>query len=335
MLERLKKYISIPSVSGDESLLRKAIIEDIKDYSDYEIDRAGNIIVQKRGENRAAVRLMLDAHMDEVGFIITHIEESGELRFSPVGGIDPRVVFGRRVKIGDTVGVIGGKPVHLLKADEREKTVPFDEMFIDIGADSKEQAEKLVKVGSTAVFDHECIIAGNTLFARAIDDKAGVAILTEMIRRPQPYDLTFTFSTGEEVGCRGVRCAAYSVAPESAIIIESTTASDIHETADGEDACRLSNGAVVSFMDSGTVYDRGYYNAALDLGVKVQPKRAVAGGNNASVVHISKSGVRTLALSVPCRYIHSQCAAANIEDIESVYRAATEMARLIASGSLE
>lgn len=334
MLNRLKKYVNIPSVSGDEDAIRRAIIEDIKDYCEYKVDRSGNIIAFKKGNTNTKIKLQLDAHMDEVGLIITYITDDGYLKFSTVGGIDPRVIFGRRVKIGNVTGVIGGKAVHMLNAEERKNVIKTDSLYIDIGAKTKAEAESKVSLGDTAVFDYIYREQGDTIFARGIDDKAGCAILVEMIRNPQPYDMYFTFTVGEEVGCRGAVTAAFSVDAQSAIVVEATTAADIHAVAPEKRVCKLSHGAVASFMDNGTVYDKPYYNKAIEICENIQPKMAVAGGNNASAIHKSTDGVRTLALSVPCRYIHSQCCVANKNDILSVYENTVKMAEIIASGEL-
>lgn len=333
MLSRLKEYIQIPSVSGDEQALRSKIINDIKDYCEYSVDKMGNIIAFKKGANRPKCKLMLDAHMDEIGLIITYITDDGYLKFSTVGGIDNRVLFGRRVRIGEIVGVIGGVPVHMLDTDERSKIVKADDMYIDIGVSTKEQAEKLISLGDTAVFDYDFRMMNENICARGIDDKVGCAILVEMIKNPQPYDMYFTFTTGEEVGCRGAVAAAYNVNADSAIVVEATTAADLHGNDGSKSVCRLGGGAVVSFMDNGTVYDKQYYNTALTLD-NTQPKTAVAGGNNSSAIHKSCGGVRTLALSLPCRYIHSQCSVANVNDIFALYNTATKMAEIIASGEL-
>ena len=335
MINRLYDYIKIPSVSGDEKALRDRIIEDIKDYCNYKVDRLGNIIAEKKGENKAKIKLQLDAHMDEIGFIITYITDDGYLKFAPVGGIDTRVAFGRRVRIGETVGVIGAKPVHLLDSGETDKVIGFDDLYIDIGAKTKAEAQTKISLGDTAVFDYDYRIMGDSICGRGIDDKAGCVILVEMIRSNLPYDMTFTFTCGEEVGCRGANAAAFGVQAESAIVVESTTASDIHGVSGANRVCVQGNGAVVSFMDNGAVYDRGYFKSALECKSKTQVKSAVAGGNNSSAIHKSHSGVRTLALSVPCRYIHSQCSVAKISDIQSVYETALEMAIKIASGELD
>lgn len=337
MLDTLKKYCAVPAVSGDEAALRNVILDDIEHLADHiEIDPLGNIIAFRRGKNRAAKKVMIDAHMDEVGFIVTSVTKKGYLRFDTVGGIDEKVLFGRRVKIGDVSGVIGGCAVHLLESDEKAKVQPINKLFIDIGANSREEALEQIQVGDTAVFDAGYMPLGDRITARALDDRIGSAVLTEMIRQPQEYDMYFTYTVGEEVGCRGAVTAAYAVDPDFAIAVEATTASDLHDVDEGSEVCRLGQGAVVSFMDNGTVYDRELYQLILktcaESGIPAQLKTAVKGGNNASKIHLSRSGVRTAALSLPCRYIHSaQCTAAK-SDMQALFNAVKISANLLASG---
>lgn len=336
----LKKYTQIAAVSGDEYRLRNAIIEDIKDYADnLQVDALGNLLVYKKGKKRAKRRIMLDAHMDEIGLIITNVTSDGYLRFDTVGGIDDKVLFGKRVKIRDTVGVIGGCAVHLLDSSESATVQPKDKLFIDIGAKSREEALTLVDIGETAVFDSEYTELGSKIAARALDDRIGCAVLADMIRHELDYDMYFSFSVQEEVGCRGAKCSAYTIDPDFALVIESTTASDLFGVSDGSKVCVLGDGAAVSFMDNGTLYDREMYKFVLDNckknNIKAQLKTAAKGGNDAKSIHLSKSGVRTCAVSLPCRYIHSQYCVADKSDIYSLKNAVLLNANLLASGELQ
>ena len=229
---------------------------------------------------------MLSAHMDEVGLIVTHITDEGLLKFTTVGGIDKRVLCGKQVWINGHYGVIGGKPIHLMKGDEREKAVPVEELSIDIGAGSKEEAEQAVSLGDVAGFVSTFDQEGNKIRGRALDDRVGCTILIDLIKRSLPYDMTFVFCVQEEIGLRGARTAAYSVNPQAAIVVESTTAADIAGVEEGKEVCRLGDGPVVPFMDRSTIYDREYYQLAFALAEKekipCQTKRAVAGGNDAA-----------------------------------------------------
>lgn len=312
MLKTLKELCVLTGVSGNEDAVREYIVGQIDGFCDWRIDPLGSIIAEKKGKNRAAKRLMVSAHMDEVGFIVTGVNDAGLLLFSAVGGIDARVVLGRPVLVGPEklVGVIGTKAVHMQSADERETAVPMDKLYIDIGAKDKEDALSRVSLGDRASFQPLYQSFGSGLIrGKALDDRVGCAIMIELIRGELEYDAVFAFVVQEEIGLRGARAASFSVNPEIAIVLETTTAADLPGAEDGKRVCELGSGPVVSFMDRSTSYDRGLYKRAFALaeakGIPCQTKTMIAGGNDAGAIHVSRGGVRTLAVSAPCRYLHS------------------------------
>lgn len=312
MHKDLETLCSLDGVSGREKKVRAYILSQIQDLAECRVDALGNLIVFKKGAKTPKNKVMLAAHMDEVGLIITYVTDDGYLKFTTVGGIDTRVMLGRCVAVGDDKlpGVIGVVPVHMVKDEEKANIPDDDSLYIDIGATSREQAEKYVKPGDVAHFDSDFIRFGEDhIKSRALDDRAGCAALIDMIKSDLPYDLTFAFTTQEEVGLRGAKTAAFSVAPDYAIVVETTTAADISGVAKEKQVCKLGNGAVISFMDRSTVYSRERYDLAFKLAekhdIKVQPKTVVAGGNDAGAIHTSRGGVRTLTVSLPCRYLHS------------------------------
>ena len=190
------------------------------------------------------------------------------------------------------------------------------------------------------VFDSDFVEFGDGMIkGKALDDRIGCAILADMILKEQPYDLTFTFTVQEEVGLIGAKAAAFGVKPDSAIVVETTTAADIAGSTEENAVCRLGQGAVVSFMDRATLYNKKYYDHALEIasqmGVQAQPKQAVAGGNNAGAIHSSNEGIATLALSVPCRYLHSAVCVVKEADIYSTARLVQEMAVRMAGGEIK
>lgn len=319
----IEKLSYLNGTSGDEKEVSDFIIKNLPKDVSYRIDNIGNLIVEKRGRKTPEKKLMLAAHMDEVGFIITYITDEGYLKFAPVGGISPSVVFGRQVRFSDsTVGVIASKPIHLLSSDEKDAQPKIDELYIDIGADSKEQALSVVKEGDFAYFTSEFLEIGNGFIkAKALDDRAGCAILLELMKKELPYDCTFVFTTQEEIGTRGATCAAYNVKPDFAIVVETTTACDIAGTGGEKQVCKLGEGAVVSYMDRSTIYDRELYKLAFDIAeendIKIQTKTAVAGGNDSGAIHKAVGGVRTCAVSLPCRYLHSPSCMIKKDDISS------------------
>lgn len=335
MTELLKQLCMIDGTSGDESAVREFVISQIKDYCEYKTDNLGNIIAFKKGKNTPAKKVLIDAHLDEVGLIITHIEENGFLRFATVGGIDTAALMMRRVLVnGKTLGVIGGKPVHLCDGDERKKLPSADTLYIDLGVTSREQAQALVSVGDCAVMCSDYNMVGDKILAKALDDRVGCLVLIDLLKQEAEYDFYASFSTQEEVGLRGAGVVAFAVEPDAAIVIDGTTAADVSGVAPAKQVCRQGEGAVVSFMDGATSYDREYYNAALNSGIKSQSKCAVAGGNNAGAIHLSRGGVRTVALSVPCRYIHTSGSTCDARDIIAVRDLTKYMINQIAGGNL-
>jgi endoglucanase len=336
MIDLLKRLCLIDGTSGDEANIREFIISEIKDFCEYKTDNLGNIICFKKGKKTPTRKVMLDAHMDEVGLIITSVTENGFLKFSTVGGIDASALMFRKVKIGsDVLGVIGGKPCHLLGADARKKLPKENELFIDIGATSKADALSRVNLGDSAIIQSEFEILGKNIKSKALDDRIGCAVLISLLKEDHEYDFYATFTTGEEVGLRGAKTATYAVNPDCAIVLEATTAADIAGVEDSKTVCKLGQGVAVSFMDKATVYDKSFFNAALNSGIDAQVKSAVAGGNNSGSVHLSREGVRTIALSVPCRYIHTSGSVANRNDIESLTALAKYMLFGICSGEIE
>lgn len=335
MTQLLKQLCMIDGTSGDEGAVRQFVISQIKDCCEYSVDNLGNIIAFKKGKKTPDKKIIIDAHLDEVGLIITHIEKSGFLRFTTVGGIDTAALLFRKVRIGGVVtGVIGGKPIHLCDGDERKKLPDVDNLYIDIGVKSDCEAKALVNVGDRAVMCSDFTVSGNKILTKALDDRVGCAVLINLLNQDAEYNFYTSFSVQEEVGLRGAKTVAYSVNPDAAIVIDGTTAADISGVPESKKVCRQNAGAVVSFMDNATVYDREYYNAALNSGIPAQSKSAVAGGNNSGAFHLSRSGVRTLALSVPCRYIHTSGSVADIRDITAVRDLTQYMINKIASGEI-
>lgn len=317
----LENLCLLNGTSGDESRVREYIINEIRNYCDYSVDALGSVIALKKGKKIPDKKVMISAHMDEVGFIITYITEDGYLKFSPVGGIDPRVVIDRVVDINGTKGVIGAKAVHLLSSDEKKSAPSFDKMYIDIGAKNKEDAEKYVSLGDYAYFVSDYQEFGDGFVkAKALDDRIGCMLMIELIKSELEYDTCFCFNVQEEVGLRGSQCTAFSVQSDISIVLESTTAADLDGVTGGNKCCVLGDGPVVSFMDGRTVYDRELFNLAFETAkeknIKVQTKTAIAGGNDAGAIQSAGKGSKVMAVSLPCRYIHSGSSVVKLSDID-------------------
>lgn len=320
----LGKLTNLSGVSGNEKKVREFIISQISDYCDkIEIDSIGNVIALKKGiEDK---KIMLSAHMDEVGFIISEITDKGFLKFKTVGGIDKRTILAKRLKIGENevLGVIGMKAVHLQKKTERGEVPEIRDLYIDIGAKDKKSAENLVKLGDYAVFETEFEKLGeDTVKAKALDDRAGCAVLIELIKKPQKYDTYFCFTAQEEVGLRGARLAAYRIQPNISLVIEATSASDVYGFEPYESVTKMGAGAAVTFMDRTTVVNdtlrKKLFEIAQQANIPVQYKCSTSGGNDAGRIHLSRDGIKTAIISLPCRYIHSCASVASLSDLEAV-----------------
>ena len=322
-------------VSGREKPVRDYIISRLPKDVSYRVDAIGNLIVSKKGKKTPKNKTMVCAHMDEVGFIITYVTDNGLLKFDTLGGIDESVIIGKSVVLeSGAVGVVGLKHIHLCSGDERLKLPEVSKLFIDIGAHSREEALKYVSLGDYAVFNSTAFefgTASNQLRAKALDDRLGCAFMLELINSELPYDIDFAFTVQEEVGARGASAATYSINPDCAIIIETTTAGDICGVTGDKRACVLGDGPVISYMDRGTVYDHALYKKAMNLAktnkIKAQTKTLVAGGNDSQTVQRTGSGTRTLAISIPCRYLHSPSCVINKADVDSMRSLLTELVR--------
>lgn len=340
-LKLLERLCTAQGISGDEGAVREMILEEITPYAEsVTVTPLGNIIAEKKGAQRAKTRLLLNAHMDEVGMIVTGITKEGLLRFTPVGGIDRRILPGKSVMVAGSIpGVIGAKPIHLLEGDEREKAPSLDSLTIDIGALSQEEAEKLVSPGDSVTFVSLFDTAYGMIRSRAIDDRAGCAILIDLMKKELPYDCTFVFAVQEEVGLRGSKTAAFAAKPKAAIVVESTTAADIAGVEPDKQVCRVGKGPVLSFMDRATIYDRPYFQLAQKLAkeneIPCQVKEAVAGGNDAGAIHVSRGGVRTAAISLACRYLHAPVGMISQEDFHHAEALVEKLAMAIAGGEAE
>lgn len=334
----LKDLCSLSGISGNEDNVREYIYNSILPYADeIKTDGMGNLIVHKYGKEKAKNKIMLAAHMDEVGLMISSIEKNGLIRFECIGGIDERILPGKRIKIGDICGVIGIKPIHLSKGEERERAIGNDNLYIDIGAKDEKEAKKYINIGDAAIFDTQYENFGDNLIkARALDDRCGCAVMLEMIKSELSHDMYFAFTVQEEIGLRGARAAAFGVDPQYAIVLEATTAADIAGVEGNNRVCILGEGPAVSFMDKRTIYDRDLYNLAFNISkeydIKCQAKTQVAGGNDAGVIHISNSGIKTMAISMPCRYLHSPECIIDRNDLIEMQKLAKICAENIAGG---
>lgn len=328
MMQTLFELCAISGTAGDEGRVREYIRAKAQPYADnIRSDALGNLIVFKKGKKPTGNKLLLAAHMDEVGFIITHVTDEGYLKFDFVGGVDRRVALGKTVVVGEKniPGVIGLKAIHLVSADERKKAPKTESMYIDIGAKDKEAALKLVQPGTYGCFVGAPELFGNGfLKAKAIDDRLGCAIMLELLKEELPMDVTFAFTAQEEVGTRGAFGAAFSVSPEIALVLETTTAADLPGIEAHRKVCAPGKGPVISFMDGSTIYDRQLFETlrrlAEENNIPWQTKEYIAGGNDSRTIQRTKAGVRVAAMSAAVRYLHAPASVGCVADFEQMLK---------------
>ena len=331
LIERLCGAFGPSGCEDDVAALIKKEIFDICPNAAY--DRMGNLIaVMRFGDLTAPARrrIMVSAHMDEVGFMINEIHKDGYLGFDTVGGISDSVIAGRRVKIkkadGSLLsGVIASKAIHHKDKEERKKAVAVNKLYIDIGAIDADDAKKHVRIGDFAVFDSEFYTFGEGMIkGKALDDRMGCAAMIEVMRNlsespvTENVDVFFCFTVREEIGHSGARIAAYEIRPDAAIVLETTAIADIADVKPSKRVADVGGGIVISVMDRSTIYDKAIVARAFDVakenGIKAQIKRYVSGGNDAGHIHKTGEGAKVVTMSVPTRYLHSPACVASIED---------------------
>jgi putative aminopeptidase FrvX len=322
-LKLLEKLCNAMSVSGDEGEVRRIVLEEVKPYADeVKVDALGSVLVRKKHTTASSrirpLRILLDAHMDEVGFMIVNDEGDGFFQFETVGGIDPRHLVGKQVIVGKehTLGVIGAKPIHLTTADERKNTVSADVMRIDLGPEGK------AKVGDRATFATQFKHVGPSILSKAIDDRIGVAILIELLKHaPRNIELCLAFSVQEEIGLRGAMVAAHYFDPDLAIVIDSTPARDLPDYEGSENISyntKLGFGPAIYVANSSTIDDprlvRFLVETARTEKIPYQFRQPGGGGTNAGAIQKTRAGVPVVSVSVPHRYTHSPISVSRVED---------------------
>jgi putative aminopeptidase FrvX len=327
----LKELSEAVGVSGKEDAVRKLILSAIKDHAqDIRIDPLGSVTALKPGVGSSRQRVMIAAHMDEVGFIVRGIDGDGLIRFSAVGGIDDRILPGLRVNIGDVPGVIVWTPIH----QNREQTVvKINALRIDIGASTKDEVNGKVKVGDRIAFDSRFLEIGDrVLRGKSFDDRAGCSLLVDLLQdEPYPVDVLAAFTVQEEIGLRGAKVAAQTLNPDVAFVLEGTTANDLpNPKADPDDGidynptCRMQGGPVLSVMDRSMIVNPrllAFLRATADAeGIPYQLKSQLGGGTDGGSIHIANAGVATAVIALPCRYIHSPTAYLHRDDYDNALR---------------
>ena len=337
----LEKLSNAPGVAGFEGPVRETIAEIVRPFVDeMRVDTLGNLIATRRG--RTAFTLMLDAHMDEIGFMVQHIDAQGFIGFTPLGGWDPRLLPSHLLTIltrdGKRIeGVVGTQPPHILKPADREKVLQIEELFLDVGATTREEVRKMgVRIGDPVVVHYPFRRIGKeTVMGKALDDRAGCAVIIRTLEALHGIDLDATivaaFVIGEERGMIGAGTAAYQIEPDLAIALEGTPAADIPGVPPQRCPSALGKGPAITVADNSFIAPRemvcALESAAERAGVPYQYKTPTYGSTDAGAIHQSRGGVLTGVVSVPCRYIHSPFSTCRLSDFDDTWRLLTEFCR--------
>jgi len=331
ILEKLSNAIGI---SGNEGDVRAIVLEAIREHVDeFKVDALGNLLAFKRGTGRNRLRVMLAAHMDEVGLMVVDHDKEGFLQVRTVGGIDPRLLPGALFYVGPEriPGVVGVKPIHLLEEGEGDKVSRIESLAVDIGAKSKDEAKKLAPLGAYAAFATqfrtlgESPGLGTTVSGKAFDDRAGCAVLVELLRGERfRFDLHAAFTVQEEVGLRGAQVAAYAIEPDCAFALEGTIADDTPKEKEGSPTTELGQGPAITVMDRSVISDRRLVRLLTgtgdELDIPYQFKQPGIGGTDAGAIHLAREGVPAVTVAVPCRYIHGPAALLSLKDFDDTVR---------------
>ncbi|MGC8971603.1 MAG: M42 family metallopeptidase [bacterium] len=322
----LKELTELSGVSGYEKKVRDFIKEKIRDKVDFiEEDLIGNLIAMKKG--RTDKKLLLCAHMDEVGFMVSNIEDDGKLSIIPLGGIDTRSIIGKKVIVGEKEipGIIGFKAIHLQR-DEIYDPPKMESIKVDIGVTKKTEAESKVKIGDFVAFSVESINHGSWFSGKALDDRGGCSILIDIIENGIDlyYETYFVFSVQEELGLRGAGVSAERINPDLAIVIETTTSGDNPEFPSDRRSTELGKGPAITFAHSGYVVDERLFRWIIDVArennIPYQIKRRTVGGTDARRIATTLAGIPSAVISIPARYIHSPMSIINLDDYDNTLK---------------
>jgi endoglucanase len=334
MKDLLKKLSEAHGAPGHEEAIAKIVESELKKVCD-EIypDKLGNLIA-KKGSGKPVY--MLTAHMDEIGFMVNHIDKNGFVKFVLMGGFYDPSIFGTKVLIhteqGDVPGVVGGKPVHIMEEEERQKVIKWKELFIDIGAESREDAEKLgISIGNPVTFDQRCefLIKGNKVSGKAMDDRAGLVTLIETMKRLKKFKGTVYLvgTVQEEVGLKGAQVSAYRLNPDIALAIDVTFAGDQPSVKEEESPIKLNKGPAIicaEYMGRGLIanpkINKWLIETAKANKIPYQLEATFAGMTDAATIYVTKEGIPSGSIGIPTRYIHTPVETIDMDDIENTVK---------------
>ncbi len=327
-LDLLRRLSEAAGVPGREEAVREIVVEELKPLVDeIRVDALGNVIARRDGQG--GPKVMLAAHMDEIGFLVSHVDEkTGFLRIDPVGGFDPRVLLAKRVIVhtesGDLLGAIGSKPVHVLTEEERKKPVELRDLFVDVGLPA-EEVKARVQVGDFITLRQDFVQMGELVSGKALDDRVGLFTMIEAVRKLQnadhSADIYAVATVQEEVGLRGARVSGYGISPDVGIALDVTIASDVPGAQESDYVTKLGQGVAIKIKDSASISNpklvRFLRKLAEEQGIPYQLEILPRGGTDAGAMQLTKEGVAAVTLSIPTRYVHSVIESAHVRDIEA------------------
>ena len=337
----LKKILEAPGISGYESQIAKIIYDELKkSCTEVQIDNFGNVIAKKgKGKNK----IMLAAHMDEIGLMVKHITKEGFLYFIKLGGIDDRILPAQRVivkaKKGDCLGIIGAKPPHLQKEEEKKKLLKYEDMFIDIGCASKEEAQEKVEVGDVIIFEpNSGVLNGKFYYGKAIDNRIGCFALIKIMQKLEAdAEVYAVATTQEEVGLKGARTSAFKINPDYAIAIDTNVAGDTPQITERESCLKLGQGVGITIIEAsgrGLIVNEKIKNLLVDTAkqnkIKYQIDVIEGGMTDGAIIYMNREGVPSGVLSIPSRYIHSPTGVFHIDDLDSAVELAVKAVEALA-----
>jgi len=326
-IDLLAKICKTPGAPGFEQKVRALVLEELKGLTDeVEVDNMGNVYAIKKGKSDK--RVMIGAHMDEIGFMVTHIDDKGFIRFHTLGGFDPKTLTAQRVIIHgkkDVIGVMASKPIHVMSPDERNKVAKLSDYFIDTGL-TPDEVKELVKIGDPVTREREFIEMGQCVNSKSLDNRLAVFILIETLRnlkgKEVPYDIYGVFTVQEEVGIRGANVSALRINPDFGFGLDTTIAFDLPGAAAHEMITKLGEGTAIKIMDASTICDYRMVDfmkkTADKHKIKWQPEILTAGGTDtAGIQRMTQGGSIAGAVSIPTRHLHQVIEMANKEDIQA------------------
>jgi len=325
LMEQIQALSLAIGIPGDETEVRRKIMSMLPDGCTRYTDALGNLLVEKKGEKTPAKRIMVSAHMDEPGLLVENVDLTGGVKFAVSGTMDVQTLSGRRVWVvskGERIpGVIGIKPIHVLRRTEPEEPMPADDLFIDLGIDKKEKTEKLVKPGDSVAFMGETGPFGDRMIrGRALDSRSGCAVLLSLLEKELPYDITAVFTVQRETGGAGMKTAAFQVQPGAAVILEACPAAELPALKAKKDSPRLGEGPVLSLRGERFFYDKELFFHCQEVAeqekIPFQIKSAAFGVGDGAAAQSAGAGTRVLEIGIPSRYPLTPCCVQSLKDLE-------------------